>query len=146
MTKAPGGVDMLSIHGPTARTCQGLTRREMLQAGGLSLLGLTLPGLLQVRAQAAASSIQRPATFGRARSCLIIFLSGGASHHDTFDMKPDAPEAIRGEFRPIASSVPGIHVCEHLPLLGQYAHKYSVVRSLSHRDTNHPSGCYWMMT
>ena len=68
------------------------------------------------------------------------------SHHDTFDMKPNAPEEIRGEFHPIQTSVPGIQVCEHLPMFSRYAHKYTAVRSLSHRDTNHPSGCYWMMT
>ncbi len=135
---------MLSINGPTARTCQGITRRQLLQAGGLGLLGLSLPGLLQGRANAAGTP--RPRTFGRARSCLIIFLSGGASHHDTFDMKPDAPAEIRGEFDPIQTSVPGIQICEHLPLMAERAHKYAIVRSLSHRDTNHPSGCYWMMT
>jgi hypothetical protein len=97
---------VLSIIGPVARTCQGLSRRELLQAGGLGLLRLTLPGLLHGRAQAAASSTPRASTFGRAKSCLIIFLSGGMSHHDTFDMKPDAPKEIRDEFRPIATSVP----------------------------------------
>ena len=124
---------------------QGLNRRQLLQAGGIGMLGLTLPGLMHGRAQASAEARRVP-HFGRAKSCLIVFLSGGMSHHDTFDMKPDAPEEIRGEFDPIATSVPGIHVCEHLPRLARYAHKYSVVRSLSHRDTNHPSGCYWMMT
>ncbi len=137
---------MLSIDGPVGRTCQGLSRRELLRAGGLGLFGLTLPGLLSGQAQAASDPASRPATFGRAKSCLIIFLSGGASHHDTFDMKPDAPANIRGEFRPIVTNVPGIQVCEHLPQVARHADKYMVVRSLSHRDTNHPSGCYWMMT
>jgi hypothetical protein len=137
---------MLSINGPTARTCRGWTRRELLHAGGLGVVGLTLPGLFAGRSRAAASDASRSRTFGRARSCMIIFLSGGCSHHDTFDMKPEAPEEIRGEFRPIATSVPGIHVCEHLPQLARHAHQFTVVRSLSHRDTNHPSGCYWMMT
>jgi hypothetical protein len=142
----PGkGGNMLSIQGPAVKTCGGMSRRELLRAGGLGLFGLSLPDLFKGRAQAAANGPQSR-NFGRAKSCLIIFLSGGASHHDTFDMKPDAPEEIRGEFNPIASSVPGIQVCEHLPRLARYAHKYSVVRSLSHRDTNHPSGCYWMMT
>src|SRR4051794_28958729 len=119
---------MLTINGPAMRTCQGTTRRELLQAGRLGLLGLSLPGLLQGRAQAAAAPTPRPNTFGRARSCLVIFLSGGASHHDTVDMKPDAPAEIRGEFNPIATSVPGIQVCEHLPMLSRYAHKYTTVR------------------
>src|SRR5437773_1349677 len=118
---------MLSIYGRAAQTCQGLTRRELLRAGGLGLVGLSLPGLLQGRALAAAAATPRASTFGKAKSCLIIFLSGGASHHDTFDMKPDAPEEIRGEFQSIATSVPGIRVCEHLPRLARYAHKYTVV-------------------
>jgi uncharacterized protein (DUF1501 family) len=135
---------MLSIRGPAARTCQGVSRRELLRAGGLSLFGLSLPGLL--RAQARAADGPRPATFGRAKSCLIIFLNGGASHHDTFDMKPDAPDEVRGEFQPIDTNVPGIRVCEHLPLLSRHFDKFTVVRSASHRDTNHPSGVYWMVT
>src|SRR5438128_87446 len=106
---------MLTLNQPVSRNGQGVTRRELLQAGGLSLLGLTLPNLYQGRAQAAGAP--RARTFGRAKSCLIIFLSGGASHHDTFDMKPDAPAEIRGEFDPIQTSVPGIQVCEHLPML-----------------------------
>ncbi|HKM54588.1 MAG TPA: DUF1501 domain-containing protein, partial [Isosphaeraceae bacterium] len=137
---------MLSLLGPSARTCQGVSRRDLLRAGGLGLLGLTLPGLLRGQAQAASTGKSRPATFGKAKSCLIVFLNGGASHHDTFDMKPDAPAEIRGEFQPIASNVPGIQVCEHLPKLARQADKYMVVRSLSHQDANHPSGVYWMVT
>jgi hypothetical protein len=135
---------MLSNHGPAARTCEGVTRRELLHVGGLSLFGLGLPGLLQSRAAAAEAG--RSATFGKAKSCLIVFLNGGASHHDTFDMKPDAPDEIRGEFKPIATNVPGIQVCEHLPLLSKHFDKFGVIRSLCHRDTNHPSGVYWMVT
>src|SRR6516165_8136420 len=104
---------MFSIQGPALTTCQGLSRRELLRAGGLGLLGLSLPRLLQAEAQAATE--RRHPTFGEAKSCLIVFLNGGASHHDTFDMKPDAPPEIRGEFNPIDSNVPGIRVCEHLP-------------------------------
>jgi hypothetical protein len=127
-----------------------LSRRELLRAGGLGLFGLTLPSFLAGRTRAQTTA-RTPRTaqlphFGRAKSCLMIFLSGGASHHDTFDMKPDAPEEIRGEFRPIDTNVTGIRICEHLPLLARQADKYTVVRSLSHRDTNHPSGCYWMLT
>jgi hypothetical protein len=137
---------MLSINGPVGHTCQGLTRRELLRAGGLGLFGLSLPDLLANQAQARTARTDRLPHFGRAKSCLIIFLSGGASHHDTFDMKPDAPAEIRGEFRPITTNVPGIHVCEHLPQLSRRMEKLSVVRSVAHRDTNHPSGCYWMFT
>jgi hypothetical protein len=120
----------------------------LLGAGTLGLFGLTLPDLLrgQATVRAATRGPARSTTFGRAKSCLIVFLNGGASHHDTFDMKPDAPVEIRGEFKPIASKVPGIWVCEHLPLLARHTDKYLVVRSLSHQDTNHPSGVYWMVT
>ena len=137
---------MLSIAGPSLKTCQGIARRQLLQAGGLGALGLTLPDLLRGQALAAQSAKKRPATFGKAKSCLIIFLSGGAAQHDTFDMKPDAPAEIRGEFSPIHSNVPGIDVCEHLPLLAQCADKFMTVRSVSHRDNNHPSAVYWMLT
>jgi uncharacterized protein (DUF1501 family) len=137
---------MLTIDGHAARTCQGMSRRQLLQAGGLGVLGLSLPNLLQGRAAAQTTTARRAPHFGQAKSCLVIFLSGGMSHHDTVDMKMDAPEEIRGEFRPIATSVPGFQVCEHLPQLARCAHKFTTVRSMSHRDTNHPSGCYWMMT
>lgn len=127
-------------------TTPTISRRQLLTAGGLGLLGLTLPDLLRGQAQAATKPRARSSTFGKAKSCLIVFLNGGASHHDTFDMKPDAPAEIRGEFKPIDSNVPGIRVCEHLPMLARQADKYSVVRSLCHLDTNHPSGVYWMVT
>jgi hypothetical protein len=138
---------MLSMLGySTLRTCQGISRRELLQVGGLGFLGLMLPELLHGRARATTSPQARSSTFGKAKSCLIVFLNGGPSHHDTFDMKPDAPAEIRGEFNPIDSNVSGIRVCEHLPFLAKQADKYSVVRSLSHPDTNHPSGVYMMVT
>jgi len=140
------GAPMLSIQGPPVSTCQGISRRELLRAGGLGLLGLSLPDLLRSQAQANPGNKTHSATFGKAKSCLIVFLNGGASHHDTFDMKPDAPVEIRGEFKPIASNVPGIQMCEHLPHLARHADKFTVVRSLSHQDTNHPSGVYWMVT
>jgi hypothetical protein len=136
---------MLSIDGPRLRTCQGVSRRELLRVGGLGVLGLALPDLLRGQARAAPTRDRHP-TFGRAKSCLIVFLNGGCSHHDTFDMKPDAPEEIRGEFKPISSNVPGSRVCEHLPLLSRHFDKFTVVRSVSHRDNNHPSAVYWMVT
>ena len=137
---------MLSIPGPILRNCQGFSRRDLLQVGGLGMLGLNLPQLLQANALAATTGKKQHPTFGKAKSCLIVFLSGGSSHHDTFDMKPHAPDEIRGEFKPIHSNVPGIDVCEHLPLMAQQADKYMVVRSVTHRDNNHPSAVYWMDT
>src|SRR5262249_7422661 len=106
-----------------------LNRRQLLQAGGISALGLTLPDLL--RAEGRGGS--RP----RATSCILIYLFGGCSHIDTFDMKPDAPEGIRGEFDPVSTRVPGTQFCEHLPQVGQLADKFAVIRSMTHDQTLH---------
>lgn len=123
-----------------------ISRREALRAGGLSLVGLSLADLLHSRAAAAAVGKPRPTSFGKAKSCIVVFLKGGPSHLDTFDMKPEAPPEIRGEFRPIATPVAGMQVSEHLPRLAQLADKLFVVRSLSHKDNGHPSGAYQMTT
>src|SRR6266404_4421679 len=100
-----------SVPGPGG---DGHTRRDLLQVGGLATMGLLLPSLLN-RAPAAPSS----SSFGRAKSCVVIYLFGGPSQLDTFDLKPDAPPEFRGEFRPSASNVRGVHICEHLPHLAQ---------------------------
>ncbi|MCS7166083.1 MAG: DUF1501 domain-containing protein [Gemmatales bacterium] len=113
--------------------CEGITRRELLRVGAIGS-ALSLAQVLQAEAQANNSA-------ARARACILLFLQGGQSQLDTFDMKPAAPENIRGEFRPIATSVPGIHICEHLPRLARLAHLYTILRCMSHRITNHnPAG------
>lgn len=122
----------------TTRGGSGMTRREMLLSWGAAGFGLTLPALLGARAAGAA-----PAS---ARSCIWIFLSGGPSQYETFDPKPDAPSAFRGTFKPIRTNVPGIDVCEHLPLLARRADRYALIRSLTHTESNHPAGCYWLTT
>ncbi len=123
---------MLRIVGRRASTCDGTSRREVLRAGGLSLFGsMTLPRLLQ--AAAAGTRKHTP----RARSIILVNLFGGPSHLDMFDMKPDAPAEVRGEFRPIATSVPGVHVCEHLPRLACWMHKATLIRSVSHTYNSH---------
>ncbi|MCI0460489.1 MAG: DUF1501 domain-containing protein [Gemmataceae bacterium] len=133
---------MLGIEvGNGVRHCDGLTRREALRVGALGLGGLTLPGLL--RLQDAAASPSRPAA--RARSVILMFLSGGPSHLDMFDLKPDAPEEIRGTFRPVATNVPGIRISEHLPRTARVAHRCAIVRSMRHASGNHPPATYWMM-
>jgi hypothetical protein len=114
-------------------------RRELLKIGGASLLGLSLPNLLR----AAERSGNRKA---RAKSVIFLHQYGGPSHHDTIDMKPDAPEAIRGEFKPIATRAPGILVSERLPRLAQVADKFSLVRSLHHEMKNHNSAGYYSLT
>src|SRR5262245_47962808 len=101
---------MLTIRDHGVRLCDGLTRRDALHVGGLGALGLTLPGLL--RNQAAQASTAPQPVHGRARSCIILFLMGGPPQHSTWDPKPDTPAEIRGDFKPIATSVPGIHFGE----------------------------------
>jgi hypothetical protein len=124
------------------RHCDGRSRREFLRVGALGLGGLSLPGLLRAAASAAAASAARPR---RARSAIILFLSGGPSHLDTWDMKPDAPEEIRGTFQPVATRVPGIQICEHLPRMSQIMDKCAIIRSMRHASGNHPAAAYWMM-
>src|SRR5262245_12257989 len=136
----------MEISNASLRTRANLTRRDWLRLGGLSLFGLNLSSVLG--SQFTADS-RRPISrggFGRAKSAILIFLKGGPSHLDTFDMKPGAPTAIRGEFRPIATAVPGLHVCEHLPRLARQAGRIMLLRSLTHRDHNHASAAYEMTT
>ncbi len=122
-------------------TGSGWTRREILHAGAIGLGGLSLPRLLRLQASAAADS-RRP---GKARSVILLFLSGGPSQLDTWDLKPDAAEEVRGTFRPIATNVPGIRISEHLPRMARLADRYVLVRSMSHASANHPAASYWMM-
>ncbi|MFO0806657.1 MAG: DUF1501 domain-containing protein [Gemmataceae bacterium] len=116
---------------------ESLTRRETLRIGGLGFTGLAWPRLLHAR---------ETAPVGSAKSCIIIFNYGGPSHIETLDPKPDAPSEIRGEFKPIATSVPGIAIAEHLPLLAKSAKHFSVIRSITHRDNDHAIGAYYTLT
>jgi len=132
----------------------GISRREWLRVGGLSALGLSLPGLLHaegqpVSAPAAVPQLSRGlqgATFGRAKNVIFLWLQGGPPQHETFDPKPDAPAEIRGPFRPIATNVPGIRFCELLPRTAQRADKLAIVRSLATDDENHDVSGYWVLT
>lgn len=124
---------MLTMLGSPRRSCDGVTRRETLTAGALSMLGgFGLPQLLQ--AEESGRRTKRP---GKAKSVIVLYLLGGAATQDMIDLKPNAPAEVRGEFRPIATNVPGIQVCEHLPLMSRWMHKIAVVRSL-----NHKAGCH----
>jgi hypothetical protein len=109
-----------------------------LQAGGAGLLGLTLPKVL-------AAEAARPASRARAKSVIFVFLFGGPSQLETFDMKPDAPSNIRGPYRPIAARTPGLRICEHLPRLAQASDRYCVVRTLNHPLNDH-NGCHHVQT
>jgi len=136
---------MLTLLDSGYRLCDGLTRRELLRAGGLGLLGLSLPDLLKART-VAASSAPAGRSFGKARACILLYLSGGPPQHETWDPKPDAPAEIRGDFRAVPSSVPGLHVGELMPRLGGLAHLCSVLRAVSTADNAHSSSGYWMLT
>src|SRR3989442_9845437 len=111
---------MLSLGTAEARLCEGLSRREWLRAGGLSMLGFTLADWLRLRA-AGGPTTRLGTSFGRAKSCIVVFLFGAPAHQDVWDLKPEAPADIRGEFMPIASSVPGIFVGEHIPQAARQA-------------------------
>jgi hypothetical protein len=135
---------MLSFLGRGVRLCDGLTRREILRVGGLGFTGLMWPDLL--RSRAAAGQVRPHGRFGQARACILIFHYGGPSHLDTWDLKPDAPAEVRGEFRPTATRVPGITITEHLPRLATLADRYAIVRSVTHRDNDHAIGAYLALT
>jgi hypothetical protein len=113
-----------------------MARREFLRAGSLGLLGLTLPQLARAR----------PAGRARAKACILLFMWGGPAQQDTWDLKSDAPAEYRGEFRPISTNVPGIQVCEHLPLLARRIDKLALVRSMTHGDVNHLTATHHLLT
>ncbi|MFM7070363.1 MAG: DUF1501 domain-containing protein [Planctomycetota bacterium] len=152
-----------------SRDCRRLdprlsNRRTFLQAGSLAAMGLGLPELLMARdlastaassgagrgaAGAATNAAGRSGTgvgSGRARSCILLFATGGPAQQETFDPKPDADVAVRGEFDPIATNVPGIEICELLPRMAQNAHRYSIIRSTYHRSGTHGVGVHYNLT
>ncbi len=130
---------MLTIQDNPARLCDGLTRRTILRAGGLSALGMSLGGLPQLRASTAPGS-------GTAKRCILMFLLGGPPQHSTWDPKPAAPAEVRGEFGPIATNVPGIDVCELFPNMAQQMDKVAILRAVATDDQAHSSSGYYMMT
>jgi hypothetical protein len=136
---------MLLVQGKAFDLRRGWTRRDCLQVGLGGALGL-LGAVARPAgtALAAASGIDR--SFGRAQACIFVYLFGGPSHIDIWDMKPDAPAEIRGEFRPQATNVPGVRITEHLPRLARRANQYAIIRSLTHGDPAHGSAGHAMMT
>jgi hypothetical protein len=140
---------MLSILGRGVRLCDGNSRRELLRIGGLGFTGLMWADLLRARLARATESRPKPndsGSFGKARACIVVFNYGGPSHLDILDLKPDAPTEIRGEFKPARTSVPGTFITEHLPRLGTLADRYTIVRSMTHRDNDHAIGAYLALT
>lgn len=123
---------MLRILGSSTKLCDGLSRREWLRAGGLSLLGLTAADLLAAEDHAATSASAQGRGFGQAKSCILLYLYGAPSQLETYDPKPDAPAEVRGEFAAIDTAVPGLRVCEYLPRLARVLDRATVVRSMTH--------------
>ncbi|WP_339734361.1 DUF1501 domain-containing protein [uncultured Gimesia sp.] len=118
-----------------------ISRRTALEVGSIGLLGLGINHLDALRVEAAA-----PPKHQTAKSCIFIFLSGGLSQHESFDMKPNASDEIRGEFNPIATKIPGLQISEHLPMLAQRSHLWSLCRSLTHGSNEHSMGHHIMLT
>ena len=117
-------------------------RRWFLASSSVAVGAFALPTLAGAKASAKDAATPR----GKARRAIVILLQGGCSHLDTWDLKPEAPAEIRGEFRPIATSVPGVMICEHLPLLAERAHRYNVLRSVYHATPSHEAAIHWVLT
>jgi hypothetical protein len=122
---------MLTIEGPGHSFCDGVTRRSFLTIGGLAMGGLSLPDILRAEARAGRASSNK--------AVIMVFLSGGPPHQDMVDLKPDAPVEIRGEFNPIATSVGGVEICEHLPRLAAMTDKLAIIRSVVGSEGHHAS-------
>ncbi|MEX0977829.1 MAG: DUF1501 domain-containing protein, partial [Pirellulales bacterium] len=122
--------------------CEGMTRRDCLQLGLGFLAGGGFVDLLRLRALAAETSpaARKPA------SCILIWMDGGPTHFETFDPKPDAPAEIRGDFKPIATKIPGVHYSQYMSRLAGIADKTAVIRSVCHNQGNHGAGNHYMMT
>ena len=133
---------MLDLVTGRSADCTGLSRREFLRIGGLSTLGLSLPAFLRLQSQAKASGKTSPNLTG----CILLWMQGGPSHLDTFDPKPDAPTEIRGEFGTIATTLPGVRLVEHLPLLARQTDKFSIIRGHDPQNGSHGTADHLMMS
>ena len=129
---------MLTIQGPPKQLCNGFSRRDLLQAAGTGLLGTSLSSLL---AAEDSGAVVRP----RAKSVMFLFLFGGPSQLETFDMKPDAPIGIRGPYKPTASRTPGLMICEKLPKLAAMSDRFAVIRTMTHPHNDH-NACHYIQT
>lgn len=122
-----------------------LSRRVALQAGSVGMLGIGLESLFAARACAGEASTTNRGS-SSPKSILFVFLTGGLSHQDSFDMKPEAPDAVRGEFLPIATRTPGLEICEHLPKLADLSEQYALVRSIATQSDSHGHACHMLLT
>lgn len=119
-----------------------ISRRVAVQAGSIGLLGLGMNHLQGLRGMAAPGASVAP----RAKACIYIFLSGGLAQQDSFDLKPNAPDTVRGEFKPIATATAGLQICEHLPRLAERSNRWALCRSLTHPSNDHSAGHHIMLT
>ena len=126
-----GRLTMLQILGRPQRLCNGISRRQLLQVGGAGLLGV---GATSVAAAEIAGAVR---SAPRAKSVMFLYLFGGPSQLETFDMKPDAPSTVQGPFSAIAARTPGMRICEHLPRLAACSDRYAVIRTLNHTQNDH---------
>jgi len=123
-----------------SKTLSSVTRRDALKAGTIGLMSMADVAAWRGQAADAGTTLPRP------KAVIYLFLTGGPSQHDTFDMKPDGPSEYRGEFSPIATRTPGTQICEHLPMLAERSRLWTLVRSLSHKESGHGKGTYVMLT
>lgn len=130
------------VLGKRHRNCSGISRRDMLRVGTLGPLGLSLTGLLNLQQARAEESTPR----GHAKNVILIYLGGGLSHHDSFDLKPEAPEEVRGKYKPIETNVPGTQVGELLPLMAKQMDKVALVRSGAHNNDHHETATNWVLS
>lgn len=142
---------MISIPGQPGSTCDGYSRREFLRIGGMGMAGITLADILALQAKASTlpGDSKSKNGWGKAKNVIFVFLQGGPSHIDIWDPKPDAPSNVRGEFKPIRSKVPGIHLSEVMPKLARQVDKATLIRSVSYTPAglfNHTAAHYQMMT
>lgn len=120
-----------------------VSRRDVIRAGSIGLFGMSLPQLFA--AQSSASEIE-DAPAAKAKACILLFMWGGPGHQDTWDLKPDAPAEVRGEFQPISTNVPGIQICEHFPQLATRTDQLAIIRSMTHTDVNHTTATHYLLT
>lgn len=140
---------MLRLEHTGVQLCDGVTRRRWLQIGALGTVGLAWPQLLQAAERSSEKAPSPEGTSSRratAKACIQCFLWGGPSGQETWDLKPDAPSATRGDFRPITTALPGVFYCEHLPLMAARADRYTIVRSFTHEGVNHGTSAYHTLT
>lgn len=122
-----------------------LDRRQWLEVGGAGLFGLALPTILTAQSKAAEAATS-PGGRSRPKSVILMLMTGGAAQQDTFDLKPDAPEAVRSAFQPISTATPGVQICEHMPLLARRSERLAIVRSMSHGDYSHLPATHTTLT